>query len=129
MTFVQLDAIRGYAISAIIVSVAALGVVVTFLPAPAIKARRFACAVAGLIGGLAGLIVFFLFTFVEGWNDYFAARGQSNAEQYYGRHQAAARVIRTLGEMDVSALGVVFGLVGVVLLYVAFANAKSLQRV
>lgn len=98
MTFDQFDAIRGYVVSAVIVSVAALGVAVTFFPEPAIKARRFICAVSGLIGGLAGRIVFFLFTFVEGWSDYFAAKGQSNAEQYYGRHQAAARVIRTLGK-------------------------------
>jgi hypothetical protein len=74
------------------------------------------------------MIVFCLFSLVPGSQAYFSAKAPEEPVEYQGRHQAAARVIRYLGEMDISTLGILFGILGVVLLLVGFANFQSLRK-
>lgn len=126
MTFEQLDTLRRYCIAAIILAVLAIGVTALIQSA---KIQRPVRAAAAAIGGLAGLAVFVLFTFVNGWDEYFAAKAAGDvASEYRGRRQAAARVIRTLGEMEVSTLGLVFGAVGLALLAVAYIQFRALRK-
>ncbi len=126
MTLEQLDALRGYCIAAIILAVLAIGVTALIQSA---KIQRLVRAAAAAIGGLAGLAVFVLFTFISGWDEYFAAKAASDvASEYRGRRQAAARVIRTVGEMEVSTLGFVFGAVGLALLAVAYIQFRALRK-
>jgi hypothetical protein len=125
MTLEQLDAVRGYAIAAIILAVVALGASALI---PAARIQQWARTGAALVGGVAALSVFFLFTFIGGWDEYLAAKaaGRINPE-YHGRHQAAALMIRTLGEMEVSALGLLFGALGLVLLAVALVQIRAMR--
>ena len=126
MILEQLDTLRGYAIASIILALAAIGASALI---PVAKVQRVARTAAGLVGGLAGLSVFFLFTFIRGWDEYFAAKAVGRVTpDYRGRHQAAARVILTLGEMDLSAIGLVFGAVGLVLLAVAYVQIRALRK-
>lgn len=131
MTFEQLDVLRGYSIAAVILSIVAIGAASILLPVSSLKARCLVRLLAGLVGGVAAVTIFFLFNFISGWNEYFASKSTGagpEAIEYHGRHQAAARVIRTLGEMDVSTLGVVFGLVGMFFIAVAYVNFRALRK-
>lgn len=129
MTLEQLDVLRGYSIAATILALIAFGLSFSLIPAQATRIQRLVRSVAGLVGGLASLTVFFLFNFIAGWDEYFAAKSAVRVTtEYQGRHQASARVIRALGEMDASALGVVFGIAGVVLLVVAYANLRGVRK-
>jgi len=126
MTIEQLDALRGYCIAAIILAVLAIGVAALIQSA---TIQRLVRATAAAIGGLAGLVVFVMFNFISGWDEYFAAKAAGDvASDYSGRRQAAARVIRTLGEMEVSTLGLVFGAVSLVLLVVAYTQFRALRK-
>lgn len=128
MTMEVLDALRGYGIATVILAFIAIGFASSFIPDKYREAKTYVNCFVGLLGGIGGLVVFFLFNFISGWREHFAAKSVGEPGEYHGRHQTAARAIRTLGEMDVSTLGVVFGVLGVVLLGVAFISFKSLRK-
>ena len=92
------------------------------------KTDLFVNGFAGLLGGLGGLVVFFLFNFISGWDEYFATISSGDAVEYHGRHQLAAKVIETLGEMDVSVIGVIFGIIGLILMGLAVVSFSSLRK-
>jgi ABC-type proline/glycine betaine transport system permease subunit len=97
--FEQLDTLRGYCIAAVILSIVAIGLSFSLIPARAAWAQRLVRGGAGLIGGIASLAVFFLFSFITGWEEYFATKSAvRNTIEYRGQHKAVARVILTLGE-------------------------------
>lgn len=129
MTMEELDTLRGYGISVVILAFVAIGLASALIPDSARKAKSYIIGFTGLLGGMGGLIVFFLFNFIAGWEEYFASKASGEAVEYHGRHQAAARVIKTLGEMDVDTLGVIFGIVGVALLVVTFISFNSLRKI
>ncbi len=128
MTMEELDMLRGYGIATLILAFIVIGIASNFIPDSARKAKGYVVGFAGLLGGMGGLVVFFLFNFIVGWEEYFAAKATGELVEYYGRHQATFRIIKTLGEMDVSSLGVVSGIVGVFLLASAFVSFKSLGK-
>ena len=126
MTMEELDTIRGYAIATVILAFIAVGLIANLHSPRLEKAKAYINGVTGLLGGIAGLGVFFLFHFITGWDEYFASQTTGSVTEYRGRHQSAARVIRSLGEMNTSTLGIVFGIVGLILLIFAFVNFRSL---
>jgi hypothetical protein len=129
VTFEQLDTLRGYCIAAIILSIVAIGLSFSLIPGRAAWAQRLVRVGAGFIGGFASLAVFFLFSFITGWEEYFATNSAvRNTIEYRGRHQSVARVILTLGEMDVSVLGVVFGITGIFLLVVGYIYLRGIRK-
>jgi hypothetical protein len=129
VTFEQLDILRGYCLAAIILSIVTIGLSFSLIPGRTAGIRQYVRGGAGLIGGFACLAVFFLFSFITGWEEYFATKTVvQSAIDYRGRHQAAARVIRTLGEMDISLLGIVFGITGILLLVVAYINFRGFRK-
>jgi hypothetical protein len=126
MTLEELDVLRGYSIASVILAGLAIGAS-ALIPLP--KIQRAMKLTASFVGGLAGLLIFFLLSFIDGWDEYFAAKAAGRVTpEYRGRHQGAAVVIRTLGEMDVSALGVVFGVIGLVFLAVACVQIRALRK-
>ena len=64
------------------------------------------------IGAGASFSIFLMFTFISGWDQYFESLKQGESIEHGGRHQIAAKVITTLGEMQVSSIGIVFGIIG-----------------
>lgn len=125
MTMEQLDVLRGYGIAAVILAFFAIGLASNLIPPKLPKLKSIIIAAAGFLGGIGGLGVFFLFNFISGWDQYFASKASAEPVEYTGRHQTAAKIIKTLGEMDVSLLGIVFGLLGILLLAVAAIQVKS----
>ena len=128
MTMSFLDSLRGYGIGAVILAFSLIGVASTFIPENYAKLRAYLTGFAGVLGGIGSIGVFFLFTFNTGWEEYFDSKTTGQPVEYRGRHQGAAAVIRVLGEMEVSTLGIVFGIVGVVFLWVAFISFRSLIK-
>ncbi|MDR1848763.1 MAG: hypothetical protein LBQ75_01855 [Zoogloeaceae bacterium] len=119
ITLDLLDALRGYLIACVLLSLAIVGV----CSHGTNNAARTARITAQITGGIAGLSLFGLFTFVDGWDEYFATQTTDvPSSEYHGHRFIAAYVIRTLGEMYVSNLGIVFGLLGLVLLCAAFVE-------
>ncbi len=113
MTMEELDTIRGYGITLVVLAFVAIGFFSNFIPAKAKKLKAYAIGATGFFGGIGGLVIFFLFNFISGWDEYFAAKSTGNSVEYTGRHQVAAKVIKTLGEMEVSSVGIVFGVLGI----------------
>ena len=114
MTFAELDAIRGYGIALILVGLALYGVA---LKARSVKHPRLIAwlpVIPPLLVCVGGLAVFVVLDFFHGWEEYWAAVRPVAGKpvEYHGPHIMAARVIRTLGEMDASSLGIVCGAVG-----------------
>jgi hypothetical protein len=128
MTMDELDTLRGYGIASVILAFVGIGLSSLCVPDKWLKVKCYINGFAALLGGIGGMIVFCLFSFVPGWQAYFAEKAPAEPVEYQGRHQAAARVIRFLGEMDISTLGILFGILGMVLLAVAFTNFKSLRK-
>ena len=115
-TLDHLNALRGYLIIGVLLSLAIAGACSAITSTAARTVRIIAYA----SGGIAGLSLFGILTFVAGWDEYFAAKATgAPSSEYHGRHVVAAHVIRTIGEMHVSDLGIVFGLLGLVLLCIA----------
>jgi hypothetical protein len=126
MTLEQLDMLRGYSIAAVILAGLAIGAC-AFIPSA--KIQRALRLAASFVGGLAGFVIFFLFSFIDGWDEYFATKAAGRATpEYRGPHQAAAVVIRTLGDMDVFVLGLVFGVIGLVFLAVTYVQIRALHK-
>ncbi len=122
MTLYQLDIVRGYAIAVVILSLVAIGAS-TALPR---RVGRVISTVGKIAGGSAGLTLFAILNFVAGWDEYFAAKAAGvPVVDYHGRHAAAARIIGSLGELNASALGIVFGLLGLTLIVAAFRSATA----
>ena len=120
MTLHQLDIVRGYAIAVVILSLVAIGAS-TILPR---RTGRVISTVGKIAGGCAGLTLFAILNFVAGWDEYFNAKG-AGVVDYHGRHAAAARIIGSLGELNASALGIVFGLLGLTLIVSAFRSTTA----
>ncbi|MCL2012613.1 MAG: hypothetical protein FWG75_07505 [Cystobacterineae bacterium] len=117
LTLEQLDGLRGYLIAGVLLSC----VIVGLCPKGTSTAARLSRIIAQIVGGIAGLSLFGMLSFIAGWDEYFAAKAAGAPSfEYHGPHVAAARLIQTLGEMHASALGIVFGLLGLVLLCAAF---------
>lgn len=128
MTFEQLDLVRGYSISAIILSLVVIGYSFSLMSGTTQRVTCLVRAGAGFIGGMAGLTVFFLFTFIDGFDEYISSKGVDQVKsEYRGRFQTAAKVIRVVGEMDISALGLLFGSIGLVLLALAYFNVRKFR--
>ncbi|MDB4444903.1 hypothetical protein N9156_01090 [Akkermansiaceae bacterium] len=116
MTMDELDALRGYGISAVLIGLVMVGAGFRFLPETALKAKAWLVGSGGLVGAVGGLSVFFLLSFISGWEEYFDEQSlresSDQSPEYTGRHRKAAKVIRVLGDMEVSTLGIVFGVLG-----------------
>lgn len=125
MTLEQLDVVRGWSIAAVILSFVVIGV----SSKVASRAAQLVRIAAQIVGGLAALTLFFILNFVAGWDEYFAAKSADlPISEYHGRHQTAARVIESLGELDASSLGIVFGLVGLAFIVATVLNIRGLRR-
>jgi hypothetical protein len=127
MSLDLLDALFSDSIAVIMLSVLAIGV------AQSLKFRKayWVRVVAGVIGGVAALSVFFLFHFTTGWNEYFAAKSTeiaSPTNEYRGKHQGAANLIRMFGELGPAMLGLVFAAVAVALFAFAFKSYRALRQ-
>jgi len=127
MSLDQLDALFSDSIAVIMLSLLAIGV------AQSLKLRQahWVRVMAGVMGGVAALSVFFLFNFISGWNEYFTAKSTeiaSPTNEYRSKHQGAASLIRMFGELDPSTLGLVFGVVGIVLFAFAFKSYRALRK-
>ncbi len=125
MTLDQLDVLRGYAIAILLVSFVAIGVASKLSS----RAARVAVIAAQIIGGCAGLTLFFILNFVSGWDEYLSAKAANlPAAEYQGRRGGATRVIKSLGELEASGLGIVFGLVGLTLVVAAIMSICAGRR-
>ena len=127
MSLDLLDALFSDSIAVIMLAMLAIGV------AQSLKFRKahWVRIIAGVIGGVAALSVFFLFNFITGWNEYFAAKSTeivSPTNEYRGKHQGAASLIRMFGELDPATLGLVFGVVGLAFFAFAFKSYRELRR-
>jgi len=112
VTLEQVDLLRGYLIAGVLLSLGIFGACSKGTSAAARRSR----ILTQFIGGIVSLSLFGILSFVAGWDEYFAAKAtDASSWDYHGRHVVAARVIRTLGEMHVSGLGILFGLLGLFL--------------
>lgn len=127
MSMETLDALRGWAIATLIITLVVLGLS-RHVSKTKYKVKLVVSGVAGIIGGVSGLVVFFLFNFIKGWDEYFATKASGEHVEYEGRHQLAAAVIKTLGEMEVSSVGVIFGVVGLILFGVGVVCFLQLRK-
>ncbi len=125
MAMELLDLYRGYAISAIILAFIGVGISSSYIPDKFSKIKRSFTFISGIIGGLSGFFLFFILNFISGWDEYFDSKGSADSTDYSGRHQAAASVIKTLGDMNASSLGIFFGVIGVFLFFIAYSAVKN----
>ena len=127
MSLDLLDALFSDSIAVIMLSTLAIGVAQSLKYSKAHWVR----VIAGVTGGLAALGVFLLFNFTTGWNEYFAAKSTeiaSPTNEYRGKHQGAASLIRMFGELDPATLGLVFGAVAIAFFAFAFKSYRALRK-
>ncbi len=125
MTLEQLDVLRGYAIATVILSLVGMGIA-SVLPSRVATVTRI---VAQFVGGIAGLALFAILNCVAGWDEYFLAKSSGESlGNYSGRHGTAARIVQGLGELNASALGIVFGLLGLALVVIAVRTIAATRR-
>lgn len=125
MSMGLLDVLRSTGITIMLLSVVVIGAASSLFPAKFKKVKTLIVAAAGILGGLSGLGLFYLFNFIPSWHEYLDAQTIEHTADYSGRHQMAATLIKTLGESGSSTIGVVFGILGIGLLIAGVVNIKS----
>ena len=116
-----LDLYRGYAIGVLLIML----VVVGLSEKLSIRYKGIFQIIGGIIGGMSGLFLFFILNFISGWDVYFDTKSVGENAEYSGRHQVAGKVVETLGQLNVDALGILFGLLGLTLFYMSYKLAKG----
>ena len=112
MTFEELNPIRGWLIAIIIIVIPSLVILNTIIKDKFKSKLNILNFTLNFIGAGASFSIFLMFTFISGWDQYFESLKQGESIEHGGRHQIAAKVITTLGEMQVSSIGIVFGIIG-----------------
>ncbi len=116
-----LDLYRGYAISVLIIMLVVIGLSENL----SIRYKRIFQITGGIIGGTSGLFLFLILNFISGWDVYFDTKSVGESVEYSGRHQVAAKVVETLGDLNADALGILFGLLGITLFFMSYKLAKG----
>lgn len=116
-----LDTIRGYGISVVIIALVIMGL----LSHSRTKFSRYVSIFASIAGSAGSFSVAMVLLIVPGWDEFFSTRQQNASADYEGRHQLAARIIKSIGAMDVSFIGIIFLILGLLFSIFAFKTLKT----